>query len=165
MSRATLAVLVLCALPGCTPEARARMAETARANKRDMAQRQLEERAGDYWNALRWKNWSLAASFLEDEEDQLAFLRLHAGDEAAAMEDVAVTYAFVNGEELESGEVRVRWNAFQATSGAVAPNEASQRWYKRRMLWWLDPESALLPVHAVAPGEVSAGLDQSPMSP
>lgn len=159
-------LIVLALLAACTPEAREQMAEQARARKRETSQRMLEERAGDYWNALRWRNWGLAASFFEDEADQLAFLRQHAGEEtASAMEDIEVRYAFVGGDDLEDGEIRVAWNSIGALGQGVQPHEARQRWYKRGFNWYLDPESELLEVRTLAPGPTAARPDESPLSP
>jgi hypothetical protein len=131
---------------GCTEEAKARMATASENRRRAESQRVLKERASEYWEYVRWQNWSQAAIYLQEADDQKRYLDLNTRSDTkhAAMDDVTVAYVFVDPGTFESGEVRVNWNEVAATAGAVADRQSTQQWYKANGRWWVDPLETLL---------------------
>lgn len=141
---ALLAAALLVPFSACTDAEKEQMAAGAEARKRAMAERQLGERAGEYWNLLRWQSWDQAATYIEDEEQQLVFLRARtaAGTTAPTIRDISVDYVFVGGD-AEDGEIRLSWTEVAATEGRVSDRTATQRWYKHYGKWWVDPTATL----------------------
>ena len=162
---AVLAALLL-ALPvlssGCTEEEREKMAIAAENRRRGVEQKVLKDRAVEYWEAVRWQNWSQAAIYLQEADDQKQFLQMKTrpGASHAAMDDVQVAYVFVDPKTFESGEVRVKWNEVSAIEGRVADDQQTQRWYKAGGRWWVDPEGSLLETPPPAPTPAPGGLGQ-----
>lgn len=146
---------------GCTEAEKERMAAAAENRRRGEAQRVLKERALEYWEAVRWKNWSMAAIYLEEANDQKRFLQIKTAPDAVHpdMDDVDIAYTFVDPETFESGEVRVTWNHVSATAAQVAEQQETQRWYKANGRWWIDPESSLLDT---TPATATASDDRTP---
>jgi hypothetical protein len=143
---AGLAVAVLAAaLPagGCTGAARERFEEFQRNTKRAAGERQLRERAEEFWDSVRWRDWASASRYLESAESQRQYLQERSSDVSAAIDEVSVQYVFVSPEHTEAGEVRVAWKTVAATAGRVDAATSTQQWYKHRGFWWLSPESVL----------------------
>ncbi len=162
---AALAAILL-SLPlfstACTDEQKASMAAAADTRRRAEAQRVVKERASEYWDFVRWQDWSQAAIYLQEADDQKRFLQLHTRLDAvhAAMDNVTVAYVFVDPETFETGEVRVTWTEVAATEARVAEQQQTQRWYKDGGRWWIDPEGSLLetaPPGATPAGQTAAG--------
>ncbi len=151
-----LALAVLAVAPACTDAQKEQMAANAAKRQRTMAEKQLKERASEYWNLVRWRTWDNAASYLEEDAAQLAFLRRHTDvgvPEGPSLQDLEVQYVFV-GTGAEEGEIRVTWTEVVATEGRVADKTVTQRWYKHHGKWWVDPNETL--------GRVEVGaLDES----
>lgn len=154
-------VLAMCGLMlgvtgGCTDVQKEQAAAAAEQRKRTFAERQLKERASEYWNLVRWRTWDNAASYLEAESEQLEYLRSHTDvgqEESPAIQDLEVQYVFV-GAGQEEGEIRLTWTEVVANEGRVADKTVTQRWYKHHGKWWVDPEESL--------GRVEVGqLDES----
>jgi hypothetical protein len=161
--RGVVPLLLACGLvlgsSACTEAQKEQMAADSEARKRDMAERQLKERATEYWNLIRWSTWDNASNYLEDEKAQLAFLRLHTavtGETHSSIQDLEVDYVFV-GLGQEVGEIRMSWTEVLATQGRVSDKTVTQRWYKHNGKWWVDPEETL--------GREELGqLDESPVA-
>ncbi len=144
---------------GCTEEQKEKMAIAAENRRRGEAQRVLKERALEYWEAVRWNNWSQAAIYLQEADDQKRFLQMKTDPDAVhvAMDDVQVAYVFVDPKTFETGEVRVQWNEVAPKEGRVADEQYTQQWYKDSGRWWLDPEATLLEATTVAPDATTSG--------
>ena len=162
---AVLAALLL-ALPalssGCTEEEKEKMAIAAENRRRGVEQKVLKERALEYWEAVRWQNWSQAAIYLQEAADQKQFMQMNtrAGAVHPAMDDVQVAYVFVDSKTFASGEVRVKWNEVSAIEGRAADDQHTQRWYKDGGRWWVDPEATLL--ESTPPGTTARSEPKTP---
>ncbi|MCP4868365.1 MAG: hypothetical protein GY898_06580 [Proteobacteria bacterium] len=148
MSRRILIVLMcglMLGVSACTEAQKEQAAAAAEQRKRTFAERALKERASEYWNLVRWRTWDNAASYLEDEAEQLEYLRGHTdvgADESPTIQDLEVQYVFV-GAGQEEGEIRITWTEVVAAEGRVADQTVTQRWYKHHGKWWVDPNETL----------------------
>ncbi len=147
----------------CTEAQKEQMAANTEARKRQMAERQLEERANEYWNLMRWQSWDQAATYLEDEEQQLSFLRARTatGTAAPSIRDIEIEYVFV-GTGAEEGEIRLSWTEVAATEARVSDRNATQRWYKHHGKWWVDPEAPLGAAPESAVNDESVAEEEPP---
>jgi len=154
-------ILLACGLllgtAACTEAQREAEAAAADQRKRTIAERILKDRATEYWNLVRWNTWDNAASYLEDEKEQLEFLRRHTDvvkEEGPTIQDLEVKYVFV-GAGQDEGEIRLSWSEVIATEGRVADKTVTQRWYKHHGKWWVAPDEVF--------GREEVGeLDESP---
>lgn len=162
-----LIAALLASIPACSEAQKESMAAQAEARRRTMSQKMLEERAQEFWEAVRWQNWTAAAPFLEEPDDQRSYLRSKTDPDArhASMDAIEVKYVFVTGADFNQGEVRIQWNKVDTATGQVGPEEATQSWYKEHGRWWLDPEETLLESRSAATPTASSerGLDESPL--
>lgn len=143
---ALAAVLVVPLLTsGCSEAWKERMAEEAEQRKRSMSERILRDRALEYWELIRWQSWSQASTYLEQEEDQLAFLRdtTEADRSHPAIDDVEIRYVFIGTSNPDSAELRVSWTEVVPTEARVSDRQVTQRWYKNNGRWWIDPTEPL----------------------
>lgn len=146
---ALLGLALLVALPaltsGCSEAWKQKMEEQSEQRKRTVQERILRDRALEFWELVRWQSWSQAATYLEKEEAQLAFLRRHtgAGVTHTAMDDVEIRYVFIGTENTDDAEVRVSWTEVVATEARVGERQVTQRWYKKNTRWWVDPTQPL----------------------
>jgi hypothetical protein len=131
-------------LSACTGPAKARFEADQRNIKRGVAEKAVRERIEEYWEAVRWKDWSTAAQSLEDAEDQIRFLRTHSGDAGANIDSVEIQYVFVDPKAFDVAEVRVAWRQTLPSDGVLRPAQATHRWYKHHDQWWLSPDSLAL---------------------
>ncbi len=150
MRTTALALCVCLAAPaalsmGCTEEAKARFEADETKRKREFQRKQLSERAMEYWNAVRWQNWDDAATYLEEGENQLLYLRdkTREGVQFPTMDDVSIDYVFVDGETFKKAEVRASWTEFRPPQRMAEKKQISQRWYKNHGMWWVAPEEVL----------------------
>ncbi len=133
-------------LSGCTEAAKATLKQQNDDRRRGQAQRMLEDRAEMYWEAVRWKDWATAATFLQEADDQRRYLDVNTRPEAkhVNMDDAPVRYTFVSPRTFDTGEVRVQYTEVDASAAVVEPTQQTQQWYKRHAQWWLDPQDTLL---------------------
>jgi hypothetical protein len=138
-------LLLPASLSGCNKEWREEMAARAEARKRAMTEKQLMERADEYWELVRWRSWSQASAYIQHDEGQLAFLRLNTdpGRTHPSVDDVTVRYVFIGKENPDEAELRVSWTEVDPTRGLVAPMQVTQRWYKDAGRWWVDAGQSL----------------------
>lgn len=132
-------------LSGCSEEWKQRISQQAEQRKREMAERLLKDRALEYWELVRWKAWSQAATYLEQERDQLDYLhaRTAIGQQDPAIDDVEIRYVFVGTPGLDDAEIRVSWSEVLPVEARVSARQVAQRWYKHHGQWWVDPEQPL----------------------
>ncbi len=153
---------LLMALPvlttGCTEEQKVKMQTAADTRRRAESQRVVKERALEYWDAVRWQNWSMAAIYFQEAEDQKRYLQMQTRLDAKhpAIDEVEIAYVFVDPETFESGEVRVQWNTVAAKEAKVVEEQHTQRWYKDGGRWWIDPEGSLLETAEAGAGATSS---------
>jgi hypothetical protein len=151
-------VLPAAASTGCTEEAKARFEADVSKRKREMQRKQLEERALEFWTAVRWQNWDEASLYLEESENQLLYLRDKTRDdvEFPTMDDVQIDYIFVDGETYKKAEMRASWTEFKPPARMAAKKQISQRWYKHNGFWWVAPEEVLPALDVKAASEPTA---------
>lgn len=147
LSTAALAsILTLAALPACTDAERARFESAEGRRKQAAADTAIRERAGEHWDAVRWKDWSTASSYLEEAQDQLRFVRLRAAEPpGVTLDEIDIQYVFVDPKAFDTAEVRVTWRQTSTTDPVVRPGQVTHRWYRKDGLWWLSPDSVLPP--------------------
>ncbi len=138
-------LLIPLATSGCSEAWKQKMAEQSEQRKRSMQERLLRDRALEYWELVRWQSWDQAATYVEKEADQLAYLRdtTGVGKVHPAMDDVEIRYVFIGTENPDDAEVRVSWTEVVATEARVSERQVTQRWYKNNTRWWIDPAQPL----------------------
>jgi hypothetical protein len=103
-----------------------------------MAATQLRDRAMEYWEAVRWKNWQEASTFFLESQDQVQFLRSHSGaDRGGRIDDIEIKYAFIEPDEGQAAEIRISWNVVIPTQARVEEQLTTQHWVKKFGRWWI----------------------------
>lgn len=139
-------LLMIGLLAGCTEAEKARLKAQNDKVRREQAERVLKDRVRDYWTAVRWSDWKAASGFLEEPERQLGFLREHTdGPEQhrPSIDDVTISYVFVDPETFESGEVRLAWTQYQPPANRALDMVAPQEWYRANGIWWVAPDGVI----------------------
>ena len=128
---------------GCTEAAKVRLEADQSRLKRGTAERLVRERVEEFWDAVRWKDWASASTYLEESTDQVRYLREKTGPAAnsVAVDAVDIQYIFVDPNGFDVAEVRVGWNQSRPEEGILKPAQATQRWYRHHSQWWLSPDS------------------------
>lgn len=143
---ALLLVLSFAPSTGCTEAERARFEAAEGRRKRAAAETAIRERADEYWEAVRWRDWSTASTFLEEPDDQVRFLRERTSAAAeATLDNIELQYVFVDPKTFEWAELRVAWTQTTAADPVQRPGQVLHRWYRHHGQWWISPDSLFPP--------------------
>jgi len=154
------------ALPGCTEAQKEQFETRSAARKRSLAERLLKDRAIEYWELVRWRSWSQAATYFENEEDQLSFLRdATDASDGPTMDNVEIQYVFIGTKNPHDAEIRIRWTEVSPTQASVVEKSVTQRWYKHHAIWWARPDFPFgEPLESGDSTTQEGSLESSPMN-
>jgi hypothetical protein len=136
----SFAVLVAFLLCGCTEVERARMKAAQERARKDLSEKALRERAEEYWEGVRWRQWDMAALAYKEPSTQKRFLDEHALTDPqtlATIDSLEIVYIFVSPSNFDEGHVRVRWTEVPPRSTHIEKREAEQLWFREAGRWWL----------------------------
>ncbi len=134
--------LVLGGGVGCGKDLREEWQAKATERKARFEEKILRDRAEEYWEAFRWRNWQAAAALIEDSGQRVRFLRERTSLESSypKIDELSILYIFVDPKTALTGEVRVQWNEVLPTVAHVVPVVQSQSWYRKSGRWWVNFE-------------------------
>ncbi len=143
--------MILLGTAGCTDAQREANTYRLAEAKRDRIKKVVQDRATEYWLAFKWKRWSDASKYFEQDSDQVAFLDAHGpkADVPTGMDDVKIRFVALD-ETLERAEVRLSYTEAGPPDFLIRTVEETQLWYKKYGQWWV------LPVVTVRPGPMEA---------